>query len=189
MFGQSLEKHTHLDRHACTAAQGKCYFLTAAMRLEQPAERRAARCDAPRHAGGSLPRHCPRLSPTSPPSPPFCPRQGSGQCRAGQRMRPPHRSLCPRHGPRGQEMLPLPFGCRAPRPPRALAPEHAGSPGAANSALRDEPSRRLIPGPAAANRQRFSNLAGPNKQLFFPAPGHQSPLTAFPPWSRVCFSP
>lgn len=67
MFGQSHEKHTHLDRHACTEAQGKYYFLTAAMRLEQPAERRAARCDAPRHVGGSLPCLCPHLSPTSPP--------------------------------------------------------------------------------------------------------------------------
>lgn len=42
MFGQSSVKNTHLDWHACTLSQGKYYFLTAAMRLEQPAETQAA---------------------------------------------------------------------------------------------------------------------------------------------------
>lgn len=143
--------------------------------------------------GGILPCRCLNSSPMRPhpdtqPSFPL-PSKGSGQSHAGRRVRHLHRSLCLQHRPHGPKMLLLPFGHGASCAPRALAWEHLGSPSTANSALQDKPLHQLIAGPAAADRQSFSDLAGPNKQLFFPTPSHQSQLTASPPWSRVCFSP
>jgi len=44
MFGQSRVKNPHLDWRECTQSLGKILFLSAAMRLEQPAETRAAYC-------------------------------------------------------------------------------------------------------------------------------------------------
>lgn len=142
------------------SSSGKLLLPPAATGSEQPAESLAQ--PAPGHVRAAVPPH-------SSPVP------------------MPDAGLLPWDATQGRGCRSAPGG--ASRPRQTLAPGHPGSPSAASAALQDKPNHQLIPGPAAADRQRVFNLAGPNKQLFFPAPSHQSQLTAFPPWSRVCFSP
>lgn len=162
-------ENTPSERQARAAVPRKCYFLAAAMRLEQPAGRWAPGNQL--LSGGREPALPPRVSPM-PPCPdtqPSCPLPCEGRAA---------KDAAPAVVPRLVNTVWLRIWMQSIVPPSG--PRAPDSPSAASPVPGDKPTGWVTPGAAAAARRRSGSLAGPHNQLFLPAPGHPSALTAFP---------